>query len=72
MVPVEEHGASSSTPSNDPRLPFQCIGGDGVGVERKPRQIFAQTVEPRRRAIDRGDARAGEGELRRLAAGRRA
>ena len=41
-------------------LPFQRVGGDGLGLERQPRQIFAQAIEPRRRAIDRGDARAGQ------------
>ncbi len=56
MVPVEEHGASSSTASN------VCSGRHAAtsaqtssAVERQPREIFAQAVEPRRRAIDGGD-----------------
>ena len=72
MVPVEEQGASSSTASNGPALPLQRVGGDGLGLERQPREVFAQAGQPVGRAVDRGDARAGAGELRGLAAGRRA
>ena len=50
--------------------PFGAIGDDVVGLQRQPRKIVAQPRHPRRRTIDRGDARAGLRELRGLAAGR--
>ncbi len=41
-----------------------------LGLQRQPRQIVAQPRHARRRAVDRGDARAGLRQLRGLAAGR--
>ena len=41
-------------------LPFQRIGHDGAGLQLQPGQVLAQTIEPCRRAIDRGDICAGE------------
>ncbi len=70
MVPVAEHGASRSTASNGSAAPLRDIGADQFGVERKPREIFLQALEPRRRAIDRGDMSARGDKLRGLAARR--
>ena len=70
MVPVDEQGASSRTASNGPACHSRHVGDDGLGRERKPREILPQPLEPRRRAVDRGDVRAGGGELGGLAAGR--
>src|SRR4029077_7729721 len=33
-------------------LPFQCVSRDSLGMEGDAREIFAQTIEPSRRAID--------------------
>ena len=70
MVPVDEHGASSSTASNGSAGPLRDIGADQFGFERQAYEIFLQALEPRRRAIDRGDMSARRGKLRGLAAGR--
>ena len=53
-----------------PALPRRGIGPDDLGVELQPREILPQPLEPRRRAVDGGDLRAGERQLRGLAAGR--
>src|SRR6185437_3219594 len=41
-----------------------------LDAEGEPREVRVEAVEAARRAVDRGDARAGGGELRRLASGR--
>ena len=71
MVPVDEHGASSSTASNVcSGVHARHIGADEFGIERQPGEIFAHAVQPRLGPIDRGDEGAGRGQLRGLAAGR--
>ena len=47
IVPVEEHGASSSTASNGSALPFGDVGADELGGERQPREIVAQAASSR-------------------------
>ncbi len=69
-MPVDEHGASSRTASNGPPRHCGCVGRDDLGGESEARQVLPQPLEPLRRAVDRGDARAGGGELGGLAAGR--
>ena len=69
IVPVEEHGASSSTASNGSAVHSFDIGADDLGVRRQPGEISTQALKPGRRAVDRGEARAGSGKLRGLAAG---
>ena len=60
---VEEYGVE--------RLggPFFDIGADELGFKRQPGEISTQALKPGRRAVDRGEAGAGGGKLRRLAAG---
>ena len=53
--------------------PSPCHSAASVSrfrLQRQPRQIFAQPRHAGRRAVDRGDARAGLRQLRGLAAGR--
>ena len=70
IVPVDEQGASTSTASNGPPCHCRGVGLDDLGGELQPREILPQPLEARRRAVDRGDLRAGERELRGLAARR--
>src|SRR6185312_16501790 len=49
--------------------PCGGVGDQTLDAEGEPREIGVEAVEPARRAVDGGDARAGGGELRRLAAG---
>ena len=75
MVPVEVQGASIRMPSKlrfGPFLPLGRVGHHGLGLKRKPREIVAQPRHAIGRTVDRGDARAGQRELRGLAARRRA
>ena len=50
--------------------PFFDIGGNDLSFEPEAGKIVTQALQPRRRAIDGGDFRADERQLRRLAAGR--
>ena len=61
---IEQHGVER------PALPFQRVGGDGLGCKRSRARFSRSAAEPGGRAIDRGDVGAGDGELRGLAAGR--
>ena len=40
IVPVDEHGASSSTASNGPPCHCVGIGGDDLGGELEPREVL--------------------------------
>ena len=72
MVPVEEQGASSSTASNGSAVHSATSAQTSSAASDEAREIVAQPRQPRGRAIDRGDMRAGGGKLRGLAAGRSA
>ena len=64
---IEQHRVERA-----PRRPCRGVGLDELGLELQPLEIGPQPCEPRLREIDGGDVGAGRGELRRLAAGRRA
>ena len=73
MVPVAEHGASSSTASaSELRPPSRRVGLHDVGGEAQAIEIRLQPQQPLGRPVDGGDGDARRGELGRLAAGRRA
>ena len=70
MVPVEEQGASSSTASNGSAVHSATSAQTSSAASDSRRDFRASRLQPRRRAIDRGDVGAGGGKLRGLAAGR--
>ena len=61
---VDQHGVERAA------LPLGGIRLDDLGAELQPRQILPHALEARRRAVDGGDLRAGQRQLRGLAAGR--
>ena len=72
MVPVEEQGASRSTASNGSAVHSATSAQTRSAASEQAREIVAQPSQPRGRAIDGGDMRAGGGKLRGLAARRSA
>ena len=70
MVPVDEHGASSSTASNVLRRPIPRHRRRRSRRRATAARDFRRAAQPRRRAVDGGDERAGGGKLRGLAARR--
>ncbi len=72
MVPVEEHGASTSTASNGSADHSATSAQTSSACSDKPAEIVTQPVQSRRRAVDRRDEGAGSDKLRGLAAGRSA
>ena len=71
MVPVDEHGASSSTASNGcSGVHFSTSAQSSSASSDSRVEIIGEPLEPRRRAVDRRHLGAGSGKLRGLAAGR--
>ena len=71
MVPVAVQGASSTHGvEGEPGRPGGGVGFDDLGGEREAAQVLAQALEARRGDVDGGDAGAGCGQGRGLAAGR--
>ena len=51
------------------RAPVDGVGGHLFHIETQPPEVAGEPLQPALRAVDGGDPGAGEGELRRLAAG---
>ena len=72
IVPVDEQGASTRTASNGPPRHSVASAATISAVRPSRCEVLLHPFEPLGSAVDRGDLRAGGGELRGLAAGRRA
>ena len=65
IVPVAVHGASISVASNGAASKASALATTISASSRSRAEIGGEALQPLRRAIDRGNLRAGGGELRR-------
>ena len=70
MVPVEVHGRVDQRGVERRGVVVRRVGDDQFGLEFEPFEIGGDALQPLRRTVERGDARATQRQLRGLAARR--